>query len=56
MAVSEDMLGRVFNGSAKIIDNGPKIIPMDYLDTQGQPINPQTRTYPEEMIDRISGN
>jgi V-type H+-transporting ATPase subunit B len=50
MAVSEDMLGRVFNGSAKIIDNGPSIIPMDYLDIQGQPINPQTRIYPEEMI------
>jgi V-type H+-transporting ATPase subunit B len=25
MAVSEDMLGRVFNGSGKAIDKGPKV-------------------------------
>lgn len=48
--VSEDMLGRVFNGSGKAIDKGPKVFAEDYLDIQGQPINPFSRIYPEEMI------
>lgn len=48
--VSEDMLGRVFNGSGKPIDKGPPVLAEDYLDIQGQPINPWSRTYPEEMI------
>jgi V-type H+-transporting ATPase subunit B len=48
--VSEDMLGRVFNGSGKAIDKGPKVFAEDYLDIQGQPINPYSRIYPEEMI------
>lgn len=86
--VSEDMLGRVFNGSGKPIDKGPPILAEDYLDIQGvahhqslpaptmklyldsaysiryiliivntisfivlgQPINPWSRIYPEEMI------
>jgi len=48
--VSEDMLGRVFNGSGKPLDRGPRIFADDYLDIQGQPINPASRIYPEEMI------
>uniref|UniRef100_A0A6Q2Y2L1 V-type proton ATPase subunit B, brain isoform n=1 Tax=Esox lucius TaxID=8010 RepID=A0A6Q2Y2L1_ESOLU len=48
--VSEDMLGRVFNGSGKPIDKGPTVLAEDYLDIMGQPINPQCRIYPEEMI------
>lgn len=48
--VSEDMLGRVFNGSGKPIDKGPNVLAEDYLDIQGQPINPFSREYPEEMI------
>ena len=48
--VSEDMLGRVMNGSGKPIDKGPTILAEDYLDIQGQPINPCTRIYPKEMI------
>merc|ERR1712241_380087 len=48
--VSEDMLGRVFNGSGKPIDAGPPVMAEDYLDIMGQPINPYTRTYPEEMV------
>lgn len=50
LGVSEDMLGRIFNGSAKIIDGGPDILPIEYLDIQGQPINPSARIYPEEII------
>lgn len=50
MPVSEDMLGRVFNGSGKPIDRGPNVFAEDFLDIQGQPINPASRIYPEEMI------
>ncbi|KAG6382699.1 hypothetical protein SASPL_157590 [Salvia splendens] len=48
--VSLDMLGRIFNGSGKPIDNGPPILPEAYLDISGNSINPSERTYPEEMI------
>ncbi|ELW64053.1 V-type proton ATPase subunit B, kidney isoform [Tupaia chinensis] len=48
--VSEDMLGRVFNGSGKPIDKGPVVMAEDFLDINGQPINPHDRIYPEEMI------
>jgi len=48
--VSEDMLGRIFNGSGKPIDKGPAVLAEDFLDINGMPINPQMRTYPEEMI------
>ncbi|ORX39373.1 putative vacuolar ATP synthase [Kockovaella imperatae] len=50
LAVSEDMLGRVFNGSGNPIDKGPKVWAEDYLDINGSPINPYSRIYPEEMI------
>ncbi|VDD77370.1 unnamed protein product [Mesocestoides corti] len=49
-AVSEDMLGRIFNGSGKPKDGGPSILAEDYLDIEGQPINPYSRIYPREMI------
>lgn len=48
--VSEDMLGRAFNGSGKPVDRGPRVLADEFLDIQGQPINPYSRTYPEEMI------
>ena len=44
------LLGRVFNGSGKPKDKGPNILAEDFLDIQGQPINPWSRIYPEEMI------
>lgn len=34
--VSEDMLGRVFNGSGKAIDRGPRVLAEDYLDIMGK--------------------
>ena len=33
--VSEDMLGRVFNGSGKPVDKGPNVLAEDFLDIQG---------------------
>ena len=50
IAVSEDMLGRVFNGSGEPIDKGPPVLAEDYLDIQGFALNPQARVYPEEMV------
>jgi len=34
--VSEDMLGRIFNGSGKPIDRGPAVLAEDYLDINGK--------------------
>jgi V-type H+-transporting ATPase subunit B len=48
--VSEDMMGRIFNGSGKPIDGGPSVLAEKYLDINGASINPGERTYPEEMI------
>ncbi len=48
--VSEDMLGRVFDGMGNPKDNGPKIIPEKRLDINGEAINPVSRDYPDEFI------
>eukprot|EP01125_Pyxidicula_operculata_P007304 TRINITY_DN2488_c0_g1_i2.p1 TRINITY_DN2488_c0_g1~~TRINITY_DN2488_c0_g1_i2.p1 ORF type:complete len:508 (-),score=120.35 TRINITY_DN2488_c0_g1_i2:95-1579(-) len=48
--VSEDMVGRIFNGSGRPIDKGPAVLAQDFLDIQGMPINPYTRVYPQQMI------
>ncbi len=50
LGVSEDMLGRVFDGLGRPIDNGPEIIPDKRLDVNGSPINPAARNYPQEFI------
>merc|ERR1712176_1219833 len=50
-SVSEDMLGRIFNGSGQPQDGGPPVLPEQVLDIGGQPINPSQRDYPEEMIE-----
>ena len=44
------MLGRVFDGMGNPIDGGPKIIPQEYLDINGAPMNPAARDYPAEFI------
>lgn len=50
MAISEEMMGRAFNGSGVPIDKGPPVLAEKFLDIQGQPINPYQRVYPQEMI------
>ena len=50
LAVSGDMLGRVFNGMGQPIDGGPDILPEKYLDINGLPMNPAARDYPNEFI------
>jgi V/A-type H+-transporting ATPase subunit B len=49
--VSTDMLGRIFDGLARPIDGGPPIIPEDYLDIHGAPLNPAVRVPPSEFIE-----
>ncbi|NLX62802.1 MAG: V-type ATP synthase subunit B, partial [Tissierellia bacterium] len=50
LAVSADMIGRIFDGLGNPIDNGPKIIPEKRMDINGVPINPVARDYPSEFI------
>ncbi|MBT3293264.1 V-type ATP synthase subunit B [Candidatus Peregrinibacteria bacterium] len=50
LGVSEDMLGRVFSGSGKPIDDGPEIVAEKKLDINGTPINPFAREFPEDFI------
>lgn len=50
LAVSEDMVGRVFDGMGKVIDGGPEMIPEDERDIEGEAINPVSREYPDEFI------
>ncbi|MBQ3856246.1 MAG: V-type ATP synthase subunit B [Ruminococcus sp.] len=50
LGVSEDMLGRVFDGLGRPIDDGPEIIPEMRLDVNGLPMNPVARKYPQEFI------
>lgn len=50
LAVSDDMLGRVFDGIGNPRDGGAPVIPEDRLDVNGQPINPAARDYPDEFI------
>ena len=48
--MSEDMLGRVFDGLGRPIDDGPEILPDARMDINGLPMNPAARCYPEEFI------
>ncbi len=50
LGVSEDMLGRVFDGLGRPIDGGPEILPDERRDINGLPMNPAARSYPQEFI------
>lgn len=50
LAVSRDMLGRVFDGMGNPRDGGAPIIPDKMMDINGEPINPAARDYPDEFI------
>ncbi|NMA94153.1 MAG: V-type ATP synthase subunit B [Clostridiales bacterium] len=50
LAVSGDMLGRVFNGMGEPIDGGPAILPEEKRDVNGLAMNPAARAYPAEFI------
>jgi Archaeal/vacuolar-type H+-ATPase subunit B len=50
MPVTEDLLGRVMDGTGQPIDGGPEIVPESREDIIGAAINPYSREYPEEFI------
>ena len=51
LGVSEDMLGRVFDGLGNPIDDGPAILPEERRDINGVPMNLAARNYPSEFIE-----
>jgi V/A-type H+-transporting ATPase subunit B len=50
LSVSDEMLGRVFDGLGNPRDNGPKIVSKQKLDLVGSGINPYSREQPSEFI------
>ncbi|MBW2975157.1 V-type ATP synthase subunit B [Candidatus Woesearchaeota archaeon] len=50
LGVSDEMLGRVFDGVGKPIDSLPEIISEKRIDVNGSAINPYRRTHPAEFI------
>jgi V/A-type H+/Na+-transporting ATPase subunit B len=50
LGVSPDLLGRIFDGLGRPIDDGPPIIPDKMISINGDPINPYARDYPSEFI------
>jgi len=50
LAVSPDILGRVFSGLGAPADDGPAIIADKRMNINGSPINPYGRDYPNEFI------
>lgn len=50
ISLSEDMLGRTFNGIGQPIDNMGPVVSDIKRDVNGQPLNPVTREYPRNYI------
>jgi len=50
LPVSTGLLGRVFNGIGAPRDGGPKIIPDDHVEINGETINPFRRVKPKEFM------
>lgn len=50
LSLSDEMLGRVFNGAGKPIDGLGDIFPEKTADINGKPLNPVSRTYPRNYI------
>lgn len=50
LAVSDEMLGRVFNGAGEPIDKGSPIVAKEKLDVTGAAINPVSRAEPHDFI------
>ncbi|HOF38650.1 MAG TPA: V-type ATP synthase subunit B [Candidatus Hydrogenedentes bacterium] len=49
LAVSEEMLGRAFDGLGRPFDGGPELIGEE-RDVNGLPVNPTARAYPRKFI------
>lgn len=50
LGVSTDMLGRIFNGAGKALDDGPAVLAEKQVDISGMAINPYSRTFPSDFI------
>jgi V/A-type H+-transporting ATPase subunit B len=50
MPVSEEVLGRIFDGLGRPIDGLPEPIGDVFKDVNGQPMNPERRDYPTDFI------
>lgn len=50
LALSPEILGRVFDGTGRPKDDGPAILPKQRRNINGNPINPVARDYPNEFI------
>lgn len=50
MPASQELLGRIFDGLGRPMDNLPEPIAEDFRDINGAPINPEKRDYPEDFI------
>jgi V/A-type H+-transporting ATPase subunit B len=50
LGVSKDMVGRIFDGFGRPMDDGPEIIPEQNLNVNGNPMNPFARDFPNEFI------
>ncbi len=50
VGLSQQIVGRIFDGFGRPIDGGPPIIPDKYMNVNGIPINPTARDYPNEFI------
>lgn len=51
IGVSEELLGRILDGTGQPIDGGPEIIAEEERDIYGSSINPEAREYPREFIE-----
>ena len=50
MPVTEDLLGRILDGTGEPMDGGPEIVPDEERDIVGEAINPFSRELPEDFI------
>lgn len=48
--VSQELLGRIFDGLGRPIDGLPEPIAEEFRDVNGAPINPERREYPSDFI------
>lgn len=51
LGVSEDVLGRIFDGVGNPLDGMPKPVAVDYVNINGMAINPTARDYPNNIIE-----
>ncbi len=50
LALSPEILGRVFDGKGRPIDGLGEVFPEKFADVNGMPMNPVSRTYPRNYI------